>query len=228
VTINHPTTATFAANVTAVMAVGGVTITRSTDSAVATAGPGGSGPAKKVYVDAFITIAESAVNPLNQPHTFTVTATAIPNGATPVVFNSITTTVKPAPGTMSSTCATPTVNGNTATCTLTINSGVAGQFIANATANVSIGGTALVRSTDGTVAIAGPGGSGPATKTYEVLQVLGEVITPAPAPPVVAPAAPALPKTGGDIARWIAMGALLIVSGTVLVLTGRLRRRRTT
>src|SRR5207247_2587994 len=37
------------------------------------AGPGGSGPAVKTFVDANITITPSATNAVGQPHTFTVT-----------------------------------------------------------------------------------------------------------------------------------------------------------
>jgi hypothetical protein len=219
ITINNQSVATFTANVTAKMTVGPVTITRSTDSTVAPAGPGGSGAAQKRYVDAFITIGESAVNPLNQPHTFTITATAMPGSAAPVVFGSITTSVSPTPGTMSSTCDSPVVNGNTATCTLTINSSVAGTFVANATVRLTAGGTALVRSTDSSVATAGPGGSGPATKQYEPLQVLGEVLT----PPAVAPVP--LPRTGADILRMLALGLVLVIGGLATVLVTRRRRQ---
>src|SRR5207249_1172058 len=51
--------------------------------------------------------------------------------------------------------------GNTATCTVTINSAVAQTFTANATAVVQIGSASLTRTTDGLL-----GDSGPATKTY--------------------------------------------------------------
>ena len=219
VTINSSATGNFAANVTATVTVGDVAMTRSTDASVAPAGPGGSGPARKTYVDAFITIVESAVNQLNDPHTFTVTATAIPSGAAPVVFGSITTTLAPVPGTVSSTCDKPTVDGNKATCTLTINSSVVGTFVANATANLTIGGTALVRSTDSTVATAGPGGSGPATKQYveRPLQVLGEVVV-KPAPPAT------LPRTGVEVLQLISVAVLLLVGGAFLTATVRRRR----
>src|SRR5206468_3513951 len=53
--------------------------------------------------------------------------------------------------------------GNTATCTLTINSDNAGTFTANATAQVTMGGVTVTRSTSGN---SGPGGSGPATKLF--------------------------------------------------------------
>src|SRR5207249_727660 len=51
--------------------VGTVSLTRSTD------GTGGnSGPAKKLFVDAKISIAPSATNRVGQPHTFTATLLA--------------------------------------------------------------------------------------------------------------------------------------------------------
>jgi hypothetical protein len=174
-----------------------------------------SGNLTKRWVDAFVTIGETAVNDTGDPHTFTITATAIPSGASPVRFSSITTSLTPVPETVSSTCDTPTVSadGLTATCTLTVNSSVAGVFVANATARLSIGGTAVVRSTDSAVAPAGPGGSGPATKTYVAPQVLGEVIP-----------RPTLPRTGADVLRLLAVALLLVAVGSVLVVTVRRRR----
>src|SRR5262249_30466124 len=51
-----------------------VTVTRDTDPATAqVAGPGGSGPGTKQFVDARITIAPDRTNEVGQPHTFTVT-----------------------------------------------------------------------------------------------------------------------------------------------------------
>src|SRR5207237_406713 len=103
-------------------------------------------------------------NEVGQAHTFTVTVTALPSAATPLLFTSITPSVSPTPDlASSSTCATPHVSGNTATCTITINSSTAGVFTANATAPVSMGGVTVTRSTS---ANHGPGGSGPATKAY--------------------------------------------------------------
>lgn len=184
----------------------GVTLDRTT-----TGTAGNSGNLTKRWVDGFITIGPSAVNPLNEPHDFTVTATMVPSGASPVAFESITTSVSPTPGTMTSTCDKPTVNGNTATCTLTINSAVAGTFVANATVKATVGGAAVTRSTDSSVAIAGPGGSGPATKQYVapavVPTVLGEVLR----------------RTGGDFGRVIVLGATLLTLGSALLLASRRR-----
>jgi hypothetical protein len=162
---------------------------------------GNSGNLTKRWVDAFITIGPNAVNPLNKPHTFNVSVTAIPSGAAPVHFDSITVSVTPAPSSQSDTCATPQVSGNTATCTLTINSSVAGVFTANATAVVSAGGAKVTRSTDATVASAGPGGSGPATKTYE--------------PPVEVQGVRFLPRTGAFLMNNLRLAALLLFLGVL-------------
>ena len=164
--INSSIPATFTANATGMVTFTdpdgstghtSLTLTRSTDST-----HGSSGPATKIFVDASITIGPSAANPVNTPHTFTITVTAFPQGTT-VSFGPITTSVSPVPTSMSSTCGNPTINGNVATCTLTINSSTSNVFTANATAQVTMGGVTVTRSTSGN---SGPGGSGPATKVY--------------------------------------------------------------
>ena len=155
-TINSNSVGTFTANATAVVTMGGQAVTRTTDGT-----HGSSGSATKKYVDANISITPTATNGITEAHTFSITVTALPGTATPVAFTSITPSVSPAPGSQSSTCSSPTVNGNTATCTVTINSNSAGVFTANATAVVTMGGVAVTRSTDGT-----HGSSGSATKTY--------------------------------------------------------------
>ncbi len=111
-------------------------------------------------VDAAITIAANAVNEINHSHTFNISVTAFPSGSgTPTI--TISTDVNPVPSSSSNTCGT--TSGDTAACVLTINSGTTGTFTANATATVIVGGVTVSRSTSGD---AGPGGSGPATKTY--------------------------------------------------------------
>jgi hypothetical protein len=155
----------------------------------------------KRWVDAFITIGPDGVNPLNQPHTFTVTVTPITSGAAPVTFDSITVAVTPAPSSQTDTCATPEVSGGVATCTLTINSSAAGVFTANATAVVSIGGAEVTRSTDATVAPAGPGGSGPATKTY--------------VPDVEVEGVRFLPRTGAFLMNNLRAAAMLLFLGVL-------------
>ncbi len=155
----------------------------------------------KRWVDASITIGPDGVNPLNQPHTFTVKVTPITSGAAPVTFDSITVAVTPAPSSQTDTCATPDISGGVATCTLTINSSAAGVFTANATAVVSIGGAEVTRSTDATVAPAGPGGSGPATKTY--------------VPPVEVQGVQFLPRTGAFLMNNLRTAALFLFLGVL-------------
>ncbi|MEO7804416.1 MAG: prealbumin-like fold domain-containing protein, partial [Actinomycetota bacterium] len=159
-TINNPTSGSFTANVTAIVTMGGTQVTRATDG---NSGPGGTGPATKRYVDASVQISANDTNGIGEPHTFNITVTAYPDSATPVVFDSITPSVSPAPGTQSDTCSAPAGSGNVRTCTLTINSNVSGTFTANVSAVVTMGGLSVTRSTSGN---AGPGGSGPATKIY--------------------------------------------------------------
>jgi hypothetical protein len=107
----------------------------------------------------------TATNEVRNAHVFTVTVTQVPNGATPATTVDITRTVTPTPNiTNTTTCgAGIAFVGNVATCTITINSGVPNVFTANASATAVIGGLTLTRATNGN---AGPGGSGPATKTF--------------------------------------------------------------
>ena len=163
ITINNSTAGTFTANAAAVVTVDGLQLQRSTDGSAGPAGPGGSGPAIKHYVDASVGIGPSAFNEINHQHVFTIVVTALPGGTTPVLFSSITPSVSPQPLSSTNTCNAPTVNGNQATCTLTINNALPDTFQANVVAVVSMGGVSVTRSTSGN---AGPGGTGPATKTY--------------------------------------------------------------
>ena len=114
--------------------------------------------------NANVSIAASATNAVGNAHTFTITANAL-GGITPTSI-AITPSVSPTPSSQSSTCATPTLSngGTTATCTVTVNSTSAGTFTANASATFNFADSAsIVRSTSGD---SGPGGSGPATKTF--------------------------------------------------------------
>ena len=158
VSINNSTAGTFTASATGHVTIGGLAITVSTD------GTGqNSSPAVKHYVDASVGIGPSASNEVGHQHVFDIVVTAYPAGTSPVSFASITPSVSPAPGSMSTTCANPTVNGDQATCTLTIDSDLPDTFVANVTAQVTMGGVTVTRSTSGN---AGPGGTGPATKNY--------------------------------------------------------------
>src|SRR5207247_2596746 len=102
-------------------------------------------------------------NEINHAHTFTVTFTQVPDGATAATTVSITPTVTPAPSSLSTTCgASVPFVGNVATCTVTINSTATGTFTANATGVVTISGATLTRATGDAHA----GDSAPAVKTY--------------------------------------------------------------
>src|SRR5262249_3546044 len=88
----------------------------------------------------------------------------------PVVFNSITPTVTPTPDLENvTTCGSPTVNGNVATCQVKINSSTPQTFTVDVTLVVTMGGVQVTRATNGN---SGPGGSGSATKTF----VAGRII----------------------------------------------------
>ena len=151
---------------------GGSTITRDTDPATLTIGAGPNGsetPAVKNYVDGNISITPSATNATGVAHTFTIVANAL-GPVTPTSI-AIAPSVSPAPDSAVSSCASPTLsNGNkTATCTLIVNGDDVGTFTANATATFGYsGGLSFQRDTDPATASigSGPGGSGPATKTY--------------------------------------------------------------
>jgi len=162
-TINSATVDTFTANASATMTLGGLSVTRSTSG---THGPNGSGPATKAYVNATIAIGPPmAVNLVGAPHTFTVTVTALPGTTGTPSFGPVTYSVLDShsnpPGSVSSTCGSPTVSGNTATCTITINNSTADTFTATATDTVTMGGLHVTVTTDGQ-----NGNSGPAVKTY--------------------------------------------------------------
>ena len=76
-----------------------------------------------------------------------------------------TGTVKPG-----TTCGTPVVSGNTATCTVTLSNDDVEDFDVSAVANVTFSEGAysdtVTRSTDGTTTPAGNSNSGPATKYF--------------------------------------------------------------
>jgi hypothetical protein len=169
--INNNAAGTFTAKATGTVTIGGVTMTRDTDSATASIGhgPGGTDEATKKYVDAAISISPSATNEVGTAHTFTVTLTAIPGntGLSPSAFAITGTNVTPAPGSAGGTCPTLSGSGNTRTCTIVINNSSAGTFTANASGTVTINGVTMSRDTDpATATTSGTGGSGPAVKKY--------------------------------------------------------------
>ena len=162
-TINSNTAGTYTLNASGSSTIGGVTVTRSTTGNF---GPGGTTGATKHYVDASISITpNTAINAVGNAHTFTITLTAIPDGAGSPSGFSVTPTLDRTNGLTqnTNTCATPNVSGNVATCTYTINSDTFGTYTLNASGSVTMGGVTVTRSTSGN---SGPGGSGPATKHY--------------------------------------------------------------
>ncbi len=110
-----------------------------------------------------ITVTPNGVNEVNHSHQFTITATQVPNGATPATTANITYAFTPSnPGTVSSTCgASVPFSGNTATCTVTVNNPSAGLFTINSTAVFTVGGVQITKTTDGVGS-----DSGPATKRW--------------------------------------------------------------
>src|SRR5262249_33110037 len=112
----------------------------------------------------------SATNEVGNAHTFTVTVTAAPSGATPVTFNSITPTTSGSPTTFTSTCGSPTVSGNTATCLVTINNTPAGTYTPTATTSVTTGTVTISRSTASNSGPAGPGPA-PTRRSYELIAI---------------------------------------------------------
>src|SRR5204863_6039353 len=92
VTFTSNESGTVTGNASVTLTIGGVSVTRSTSG---NAGPGGSGPAVKTFVDANISITPNAVNEVGDDHTFTVTVNqsngsgngfvAVPDGTKPTV-----------------------------------------------------------------------------------------------------------------------------------------------
>ena len=158
--------------------VGGLVLVRTTD------GTGNnSGPARKTFVDAKITISPDGVNPVGQPHTFTVTVWAdngdgIDNDGQMGTFDrvgagqTVTVTLDGIGGAIPDLIAPinlppadPTVivgaTNGLGEFSVTFTSATTGQVIGTATSNVNVAGLILPRTTDGT-----GNNSGPATKTF--------------------------------------------------------------
>jgi hypothetical protein len=112
-------------------------------------------------VNASITIEPDGTNEVGEPHTFTVTVTAIEAEPTGWV---VTPAVSPTPDAQSDTCDSPQVaaDGMSATCSLTITDSAPGQFTASAEADVTFSESTVV-----SVATDGQGdNSDDAVKTY--------------------------------------------------------------
>ena len=204
VIISSPTAGLTTANASSTFAIAGltnsVTVTRDTIPGNGiTAGPSGSGPATKQWVDANITITPAdATNPTGANHTFTVTVkqddglTAAQGGDgvtgfAPVNGAAVNTTIANSNG------ATASMNGGTCgaaggltgfgitngagQCTIIITSPTPGVTVANASTTFAITGltntVTVTRDTDPATANigAGPGGSGPASKLWILTHV---------------------------------------------------------
>src|SRR5207302_918498 len=126
VTFSSATAGQVIGNATTTVIVGGQTFIRDTDPTTTTigSGPGGSGPATKIFVDTSIQITPpTPVNVVGNAETFTITVTAFPAGTGTPAFGTPTVTYSPTPDLQAPTTATlVSVVGNVATYTLTINS----------------------------------------------------------------------------------------------------------
>src|SRR6185295_4086369 len=110
--------------------VNGQTISRTTAT---NAGPGGSGNASKVWVDANIQITPAtATNPLNTNHVLTITVNAL-GGTLDAGPHTATASIVSGPGSFvgSPTC-TYIGGGASASCTVTITSSVPGTTVIQA------------------------------------------------------------------------------------------------
>jgi len=168
VVFTSPTTGTDTVNASVTLSLAGIAVTRSTSG---DAGPGGSGPALKHFVDARITIGPAATNEVGDPHTFVVTVSADtgdgsgmhPFPGAPVTFslentNGANTTVD----NDASTCDDQSTDAN-GQCTIVFTSSSTGITVGNASTTITLGDLTVTRDTAGN---SGPGGSGPAAKRW--------------------------------------------------------------
>ncbi len=172
VQINSSSPGVFTANASGSVTVGGVPLTRDTDSTTPAPCGGGvssCGPAVKTYVDARIKIEGTATNEVGSAHTFTVTFEQnAGTGWSPVVGKNPTVSISPTPGSVTDNCASTGTDAS-GVCTVQINSSSPGVFTANASGSVTVGGVPLTRDTDSTTPAPCGGGvssCGPAVKTY--------------------------------------------------------------
>ncbi|RME85889.1 MAG: hypothetical protein D6775_01570, partial [Caldilineae bacterium] len=160
-------------------ATGQSSVTASWNGQISTneglADAGASDSADKTWVDASIRIdPQTATNNVGESHTFTVTVQAddgTGGGMAPVQGVHPSVSINPTPGSVSDGCASAGTDAN-GQCTVVINHTTAGQFSADASVTLNVAGLSVTRSTAGN---SGPGGSGPATKTY-VSSSLGDLV----------------------------------------------------
>ena len=184
VTISSDNAGQIVATATSDVSVGPLTLTRTTDGLETVVGNGvfNSGPATKTYVDATIAITPTATNEVGDVHEFKVSVSenagddvwvgagdelvdvtfVESNGADAQAVDSCTTL------TQDEADASARTDDAAGDCFVTISSDNAGQIVATATSDVSVGPLTLTRTTDGLETVVGNGvfNSGPATKTY--------------------------------------------------------------
>jgi len=197
IVFTSPTTGQTIGNASVTVTIGDLTITRDT---AANSGSGGSGPATKTWVDASIAIGPNGNNPVGAPHTFTVTVmkdNGDGDGMRPADGEHVNFTLTDTDGASStldagsSTCDTEGANtDDSGQCTIVFTSTSAGTTTGNASVAVGIKGITVNRNTS---ANSGPGGSGPAVKTWF--------------------APPPLPRTGTNTFDLLEMAALLLIAG---------------
>ena len=158
VMVNSLTAGQIVATATSDVSVGGLTLTRTTDGS-----GNNSGPATKTYVDAKIAIAPNATNEVGDPHEFIITVmedAGDGSGFVAAAGETVNVTFVESNGAVAQP-ADACVTDGSGQCSVMVNSLTAGQIVATATSDVSVGGLTLTRTTDGIAP-----NSGPAIKTY--------------------------------------------------------------
>jgi hypothetical protein len=161
VTITSNATGTTVVQATSNIPVSGQVISRTTAT---NPGPGGSGNASKVWVDANIQISPpTATNPVGTNHVLTITVNAL-GGTLDAGPHTATASILSGPGGfVGSPSCTYTGGAATASCTVTITSNAAGTTVVQATSNIPVNGQTIPRTT---ASNPGPGGSGNASKLW--------------------------------------------------------------
>jgi hypothetical protein len=183
VTINSKAAGTFTVQASDTVTMDGIDVTRTTGDNFTGADGSDSPSAVKNYVDALISITPlTPVNPVNSPEMFTVTVTAFPGTTGMPNFGTLNVTVT---GDITPTISGPTLSGNMATWTVTINSNASGTFNVQARDTVTMGGVTITRTTgDG---YTGPDGSDSASAVKNYVDALIAISPLTPVNPLNAP-----------------------------------------
>src|SRR5260370_12977275 len=174
----------FSANASAAVTMGGVTVNRSTSG---NSGPGGSGPATKTYVDAYIKLSPlTATNFVGSNHLITATVfTDSGGGAGPVLTGNVLVTFSKVTGPGSfvgniSTCTTDPGGPNLGMCSIQITSVDTGTTVIHAVVNVSVNGVSLTRATGDRISQDSADAQKiwqPRTPTLTTVVLLGDTVT---------------------------------------------------